>query len=253
MRTVPFWLRDKWRAVAVFWLLQGITAYLLLTPLSWFLADTKNLSLIRAGSGLGLTLVFTALQGVFLCPIAKPGAGKRGWPIFASMAVAGLMVALLVAAAFVAGIQVVEMSRDVSDQYMGWYTLALLLVSWAVATALILAFLRPGPRERMLQRIAARLFVGTVIEAAAIIPLDVLVRRRNDCVCAVGTYLALTVCGVVGLFVLGPAVLLPVVARRRKRWYAGRCEICGYDMAGCPAADRCPECGAGWRPRQAAS
>jgi rubrerythrin len=52
----------------------------------------------------------------------------------------------------------------------------------------------------------------------------------------------------VGIVALGPAVLLPILSRRRKRWYAGRCDACGYDMTGTPSADRCPECGAGWRP-----
>ena len=59
--------------------------------------------------------------------------------------------------------------------------------------------------------------------------------------------LAMTICGTLGLFALGPAILIPVFARRRKRWRTGRCEVCGYDLSASRGADRCPECGTGWK------
>jgi len=46
---------------------------------------------------------------------------------------------------------------------------------------------------------------------------------------------------------LGPAVLLPALGRRRKRYYQSNCPVCGYDMSGNAAAERCPECGSGWK------
>ena len=112
--------------------------------------------------------------------------------------------------------------------------------------------LKSGKRhEALLGRIAATLFVGTLVEAAAIMPIDVMYRRKQDCYCFAGTFGAYALLLAAGLLTLGPAILLPVLARRRKRWYGSCCDCCGYDMTGLIGAsrviDRCPECGAGWR------
>ncbi|MEX2218098.1 MAG: hypothetical protein WD749_05000 [Phycisphaerales bacterium] len=122
-----------------------------------------------------------------------------------------------------------------------------LLVSWAIATPLLLRFLRRGHADDRLGRVAAWLFTGTVVEAAAVIPLDIMVRRKTDCYCGEGTLWTLTICWGVGLWALGPAIWLIPLARRRKRWYAGVCPVCGYDMTGLADAPRCPECGSGWK------
>ena len=122
-----------------------------------------------------------------------------------------------------------------------------MLIAWAVATPLLVVFLSRGKRETRLGRLASLLFMGTVVEAAAIVPLDVMMRRKTDCYCDTGTFYALSACGTVGLFALGPAILLPILAKRRKRWYLGHCDVCGYDMSATPRAARCSECGAGWR------
>jgi hypothetical protein len=122
-----------------------------------------------------------------------------------------------------------------------------ILVSWAVATPLLLSFSRYKPPHTALGRISSRLLMGTLIEAAAVIPLDVMVRRKTDCYCGEGSLWSLTMCWVVGSLVLGPAMWLYPLRKRRLRWYRGVCPACGYNMRGCPGADRCPECGAGWR------
>ncbi len=169
-------------------------------------------------------------------------------PIGISIGVAAMASAALLIGLASGVIEACELIRgDELDD--GFYALAILGglgVGWMVGTPLIAAFVRAGPRETRLQRLAARLFLGTVIEAVAIIPLDVMVRRRTDCYCGEGTFWSLTFCGSVGVLMLGPGIFL-LLGRRRKRWLAGRCEICDYDMSGCMDAGRCPECGAGWK------
>jgi hypothetical protein len=137
--------------------------------------------------------------------------------------------------------------RDEHAELWWGGVMAVFFLSWAVATPLLLAFLRRRDHESGLARISSRLFLGSVIEAGAVIPLDVMVRRKASCYCGEGTLWALTMCWGVGTLVLGPAIWLIPLAGRRKRWYAGRCEACGYDMSGCLHAPSCPECGAGWR------
>ena len=190
--------------------------------------------------------VFFALQLLFLRPIRRPSLARRGVPIVLSLAVGGLLAAGLAVAAFCAVTQLIEVYAGRVGM-PGWAPLGVLVGAWVIATPLLIVFSRGRRREDWLHRVASGLFLGTIIEAAAIIPLDALVRRREDCICVTGTYMALAICGAVGLFVLGPGIFLPLLARRRRRWYAGHCEVCGYDMSGKLDADCCPECGAGWR------
>jgi hypothetical protein len=206
---------------------------------------------IRTVLAIGL---FTGAQAMFLLPVARPSLNlnKRGMPIWLCGIAAGAAIALLWAGAVMAvigALQVIELA--------GWETpwgRALLiglgassLITWVIAAALVFGFVSRGNREDRVSRLAAMIFLGTVIEAVAIVPLDVMMRRRTSCYCDTATFWALTACGTVGLFVIGPAIFLPLVAKRRRRWYQGKCDACGYDMRGTPGAQRCPECGAGWR------
>lgn len=125
--------------------------------------------------------------------------------------------------------------------------LAAWMVMWGFASVLIGAFLRRGSGESRLHLVAKRLFIGSVVEAVSVIPLDVMMRRRTSCYCDEGTFFTLFICATVGLIALGPMVFLLPLGRRRRRLEAGRCPLCGYDMSATPKAERCPECGAGWK------
>ena len=190
-----------------------------------------------------------AAQAVLLWPVRRPAprmnAGASAWM---SVGTAALACALLTGGGLAAAADLVWLAtkQDIADPAV-WTICGAIVLTWALFTPLLMSFCRRHRRETALTRLASRLFLGTIIEAAAIIPLDVMVRRRASCYCGHGTYWALIICGSVGFFALGPAVLLPILARRRKRWYGGHCDACGYDMSGTPGADRCPECGAGWR------
>ncbi len=255
----------RWRVLGVYWLAQALLLYTVFSAfettdgltempdsLSAFVLGLGDLAMTRDGvfvlSGIAL---FTMLQALFVTPVRKPMAGRRGPGVWWSLAVAGLMIGLLTSSLVIALAEAFVTPDD--ELFSGsfpppsvvlWGSMAF---GWVVATPLLIAFCRRGRRESVLSRISAWLFLGTVVEVVAIIPLDVLVRRRNPCYCATGTYWGLVMCGIVGLFVLGPMVFLPLVHARRKRWYGSRCEVCGYDMTGLESPDRCPECGAGWR------
>lgn len=260
--------RRKWILVSCFWVVQALTAYVgcaflwrsvenvdgpkgeLIPSVSWdefvrILSDTEF-----AGWWGAFAVAVPVLQVLFLLPVRKPRVGGSHGPVWLSAAVGGLCIAGLIIAAWSA-------ATEVWDQYVfqvpsaGASSTRLLLtfgsISWLAGTALILAFCRGPSRESTLSRLAARIFLGTVVEIAAIIPLDALVRKRETCHCMAGTYIALLICGAVGAVIFGPAVFLPVLIRRRKRLYMGRCQVCGYDMSATLKAQACPECGSGWR------
>lgn len=273
---MPAHRRRKWLIAAAYWLVQALLIHIfgwLWLGLS-FGVDGPGGDLLGAA---GISLrefaaeladpdalvpsvivvgVLTLAQAVFLFPVRRPGfAADRGVSLYLSLAVAGFAAALLLTAAVVAVVQAVRFAQgdhgfDVPDP-VWWALLGVILLSWSVSTVLLVRFCRRGTRESVLGRIAATLFLGTVVEALATIPLDVMIRRRSDCYCNTGTFLTLTTCGAVGVFALGPAIFLPLLLKRRRRWYMSRCEVCGYDMSGNPRADRCPECGAGWKPDRA--
>ena len=256
----------KWSALGLYWIVQALVVFVIATL--WRSQGDTVKAETPAGRFdideiLGVAsdpqyvfdvaialVVASALQGLFLLPVRRPSAAAaRGSSLWLSLAIAGALIALMVGAVVLAVADAAWLVLG-DDVYEGpWVTVWLVVmgVSWLVFTPLLIRFCRARPRETLLSRLASRLFLGTIIETAAIIPLDVMIRRKTDCDCLQGTYWALSLCGAVGLFIAGPAVFLPILAKRRRRWHHGRCEVCAYDMTGCIDAERCPECGTGWR------
>lgn len=138
--------------------------------------------------------------------------------------------------------------RDIDDLMLVLIGGTPLLLGWIVSTPLLLAFIRGRDTETALKKLASLIFIGTSVEILAIIPLDVFTRRKSSCYCAEGSLWALVALVPLGFLALGPMIFLVAASKRRKRYAAGCCEICGYDMTGNLKADRCPECGAGWKP-----
>jgi len=168
----------------------------------------------------------------------------------------GLIAALcaLCSAALLGGLGFIALSlwslvhnHDPSDAALA-VVLTAILVMWSFSTPLLGAFLRHEPGESRTHLLAKRLFIGSVVETVSMIPLDVMVRRKSNCYCGEGTFFALFICSTVGLIALGPMVFLLPLGRRRRRLESGCCPLCGYDMTATPKAERCPECGAGWKP-----
>lgn len=272
----------KWRLMAALWALQALGMVVLgalWEMLSPGLQPTPGARVVGefTGERLGRLLGYrefwvscavavgavTLGQALLLAPVRRPeGRSARGWPLRASVAAAGFAIAALSVAALLAlgSLETIAGFRFPWSEWLNaqsYVPLGLWIGAvWLGSGVLLWRFTRRRlgageRREDVLARIAARLFLGTVVEVAAIIPLDVMARRRSDCYCFAGTYFALIVCGCVGLMALGPAVLLTVLSRRRRRWYGGHCDACGYDLAGLLGGhrplERCPECGAGWR------
>ena len=211
---------------------------------------------------LGTIATLMALQAVIVWPVRRPRhRTAKGWPLRLSVA-AGAIAGTALAAGIVWAIGTVMSLWEPRLEPEEWKVLWIAMWVWIggsyiAGTVLLYRFcsrgLRRGERhETLLGRIAATLFVGTLVEAAAIMPIDMMFRRKQDCYCAAGTFWAYVALLAAGLLTLGPAIILPVLSRRRKRWYGSHCDCCGYDMTGLIGGDRlidrCPECGVGWKP-----
>lgn len=262
---------SKWWLVGAYWLFQAMVIYAV-TPL--WLASAANVDPANGNMGAiewgryrmilmehdwiamsaSLALGFMVGQVAFVWPVRKPTAkNQRGWPLWVSLVIAGLTLAALSTALMISISQVIFTYTQLdllagSGVSFEVAALAYAVLNWVIATPLLIRFCRRGPRESLLARVSSRLFVGTVIEVVAIIPMDVMVRRKESCYCLAGTYFGMIICGGAGLLMFGPAIFLPLIVKRRRRWYDGKCDGCGYDLSATPKADRCPECGLGWRP-----
>jgi hypothetical protein len=243
-RPAPRWLRSKTRLMVFYWAVQSVAAYFFALASVGLWGDTDDV--VMWFVPFMVMALILMLQWLFLWPVRRPGGSPKGLPIMVSLAVGGLFISLLITG-FVLAVGAVLKAYDLIKLRDGLLFLVVLAAVWVISTPLLIAFCRRGPCETILQRVASGIFLGTIVEAAALIPLDALIRRREDCICETGTYIALIVCGSVGVIAFGPAILLPLVAQHRKRWSGRQCDVCGYDMSGNMSADRCPECGAGWR------
>lgn len=92
-----------------------------------------------------------------------------------------------------------------------------------------------------LGRIAGRLFAGSIIEFLLVIPLHIMVKKKTDCYCAAGTFGALVLSFMAGLWLFGPFVFMLVFWKKRP-WTKSHCKHCGYPRK-VTTAQTCSECG----------
>lgn len=270
----------KWRLVAAWWVAQAVFIALVIPPYValasnvdgpkgrlWGSVELSIYPEMLSERGYWLVLASTvgviiALQLAILLPVRKPRPRlAQGWPLWVAISAAGMCGAVLAGALFAAILMIPlalgwSWESQVNESAFPAF-LGSIAITWAVGTPLLVVLVRRrlaagDSHERTLQRLSATLFKGTLIEAALIIPLDIMVRRKTDCYSGTGTFWGMTLCIGVGLITLGPAVLLPIFAHRHKPWFKDHCDACGYDLSGLAtpkgeSPPRCPECGAGWR------
>lgn len=243
------------------WIAQGVALWLA-APLIPYVTGAKPTEEGWYGRALasplyaswiaGFAAAFALLQWLYLRPVRAPEPAKKPVSLVWSMVLGGFVVSVLLVAAVLAALGFVHDVLGVrpyviEDEEAGWTLLGLLALNWFLATPLLLAFAsRSHTAEEHLRRVATVLFAGTVVELLAVLPLDMLARRRDDCWCFRGTVLAICVALVAGLVLVGPVVFLVLLARRRRRWPGGKCGACDADVGEDLRVPRCPACGAGW-------
>lgn len=247
----PTWLRSLVSGLGVATVLAvplgtAISAFSLLdvVGLDWFSDDINSFYLMVILAG-GMGLVIAVLIRKFC---------RDGVPLLLSV-----MIAAFIAAALVGGLvgvagealnllmaSVVAQPPEIDEDIIILAGLGAIALSWLVFTPIMLAFKGVHEPDTYISRLASRLFIGTVIEVVATIPIDIMVRRRTSCHCSDGSFWALIIGLSAGFIVLGPVVVLLPLGRRFQRRSLGRCRACGFDMRGCLAAPVCPECGTAW-------
>ncbi len=197
-------------------------------------------------------LVLVALQGVFLIPMfrRRPPREHRGKSLTASLLVAGALAGALTMGIGGGVLELIGLiglpestSLDKDDLWV--IPLAMLGVGWVLWSLLLVIFVRGIWADRTLGRLVGLLFAGTLIETIVILPLDVMVRRRTDCYCGTGTFMALSFCALATLWLTGPGVVIALLSHRHRRWRDDHCGKCGYPKGPSPGPV-CAECGSEW-------
>jgi hypothetical protein len=259
----------KWWILAAWWCVQGVLIWGATAVWSWQAGTVRGSSgwvfglrdwedLPRQAvrhdvllSSLILAASIALVQWVVVLPVRRPEMQQGGKSLKVTIVLAsGMIAALLVAAGFaVNALYELLSAQRMQYEVARMSTIAGGAFAWVGAGMLLWIWVRNARRSApdVLARIVERIFRGTVIEVAAILPIDYMVRRKTDCYCGEGTFWALIVAGVVGTIAFGPLVWLPLIAKRRREWYGGHCPACGYDMRATMSAERCPECGCGWK------
>jgi hypothetical protein len=198
-------------------------------------------------------LIFVASQIVFLVPVMarRPPRERRGRSLTASLllaaAIAGFLTAAFGAAVMDLIAYVTLPASDFDQKGRLWLIpLVVLALGWAGWSFVLLVFARGIWADRTLGRVVGFLLAGTLLETLVVIPLDVMVRRRTDCYCGTGTFVALSLSGLATLWLAGPGVVIALLAPRHRLWRELHCVECGYPRGPSPGA-RCPECGSAWQ------
>ncbi len=187
--------------------------------------------------------VFIGLQLLMLLPVRYPRTKTRGKPVWLAIAAASLLAAILVVALIAAVVGVLG-EYDLLDSIpidSWWGVAGVVAVHWALMVPLMAAFVKRQHGESVTRKLSMLLFVGSIVDVAAMIPLDVMIRRKTDCYSWSTSMFSLGTAAAIGMLAMGPAVWLPISCRRRRRWFETRCSACGYDMTG--GGTQCPECG----------
>ncbi|GIK20533.1 MAG: hypothetical protein AMXMBFR77_27130 [Phycisphaerales bacterium] len=262
--------RRKWPLLLAFWTVQAAVLIVFHAfmwgqsgwiggsqPRLWVWPGVSDmLDVFRSWEGVvtcvALAVVPPMLQSVLVLPFRfdRPRR-KRGVAVYFSLSVAAIGLGVLVSGAVGAAASVIVnyLPSGIDEDHVLIVMLASLGVSWAGCTTLLVTYVHATdkPSEAVIARVARVLFRGSVVEFVALIPLDVMVRRKTSCYCGEGTFFALLGVGSVVLIAAGPAALLPLLAKRKAFRHGRACQWCGYDMRGTPEASVCPECGRPWR------
>ena len=167
-------------------------------------------------------LIIVATQAVFVAPLVKPDLSIRhgSRPMLLSLLAIAIVAAALAVGLLCALLELINVwddKLDLNENVWGWPVVPLALIaSWALWSWLFVLFTRKKRDERLLGRLVGLLLGGTVIEVLAVLPVDLMVRRRTDCYCATGTFNALLLATLAALWLAGPGVLILYLRRRRR-------------------------------------
>ncbi|MDH4259342.1 MAG: hypothetical protein OEW16_03460 [Gammaproteobacteria bacterium] len=144
----------------------------------------------------------------------RPVTRSALWP---TILVAGLMMGILVTAAFVAIDEFVyRLEREAANDWIGWSGVAAGLATWGIwAYVFGRAAKVEAPRD-LVARQCRLLFQGSILELLIAVPTHIVARSRDYCCAGFMTFVGLTMGISVMLFAFGPALYFLFAERWRQ-------------------------------------
>ena len=200
-----------------------------------------------------VAFVWALLAVAMLAPIVgRARAASEGRSLLSSVIAAALIGATLAAALALGALEAVlalfaadeTMFESHRDQAGAVFLVGGAAV-WIGGGFLWMLLLRRASQARDprgLDRMVRWLFAGTAVELVLGIPLYLIVRKKQDCYCALATFWGLVLGVATLLWMCGPWAVLLVTRKERFAWARDACRRCGYPRR--TGAEVCPECGA---------
>lgn len=139
------------------------------------------------------------------------------WP---TVLVAGLMMGILVTAAFLAYDEFAYRGND-NGNWLAWSGFAAGAVTWVVWAFIFGRAARAEPPRDLVTRQCRLLYQGSILELMIAVPTHIVARYRNYCCAGIMTFIGLTMGISVMLFAFGPALYF-LFAERWRRLHPSR-------------------------------
>lgn len=135
------------------------------------------------------------------------------WP---TVLVAGLMMGILVMAAFFAFDEFVYKDDAIDGDWLGAAGLAAGAATWAVWAFIFARAAKTVPPRDLVTRQCRLLFAGSILELLIAVPTHIVARYRDYCCAGFMTFIGLTMGVSVMLFAFGPALYFLFAERWRR-------------------------------------
>ena len=199
-----------------------------------------------------IAAVWATLTVAFLAPITgRVQLLQHGRSLRSSVAVAVLMGSVicgLIMGALFEGVLALMTSTE--EEFHGLQRLSssvgsiAVIGAWIVGGALWAIFLRRAGSSRNpagLDLLLRRILAGTAVELVLGLPIALLIRRREDCVCGTMTFFNFMFGTAALLWICGPWSVLFLTRKARANWSRTACAFCGYPRRS--GGSECSECG----------
>ena len=199
-----------------------------------------------------IAAVWATLTVAFLAPITgRVQLLQHGRSLRSSVAVAVLMGSVicgLIMGALFEGVLALMTSTE--EEFHGLQRLSssvgsiAVIGAWIVGGALWAIFLRRAGSSRNpagLDLLLRRILAGTAVELVLGLPIALLIRRREDCVCGTMTFFNFMFGTAALLWICGPWSVLFLTRKARANWSRTACASCGYPRRS--GGSECSECG----------
>lgn len=219
----------------------------------------------RWDDSVGFVLLFGSIQAfafvAFVAPlVGPPRAASEGRSLRASVIGASVMGGALGVGGVLVVMQAVQLvlgtDLDIDAPFPGsgdGPVLASIFAVWALAGAVWMYLLRAAAKSRDpngIPRLLRILLGGTVVELTLSVPLYLLARRRESCICDLSTFFSIVAGTGVLIWMCGPLAVLWFTRGYRRGWRRGACPKCGYPRH--TASPACSECGHAFPPAEGA-